>query len=453
MNKTRRLRPLLLAGMLILLALTALLWRELTPPPVAESAFSIQNLLAAPESGEFRRVLKPEPLLFPRDHGPHPDFQSEWWYLTGHLETAQGAGFGYQFTLFRHGLSARPATRTSAWAANQIYMAHLALTDIDGGKFYSFERFSRGEPGLAGATAAPWRFWLESWRVVQTDSMPLRLHLQAAEEEITLDLQLENLKPFVLQGDQGFSRKGPEAGQASFYYSLPRMAAAGEIRIGAQRHAVTGQSWMDREWGTTQLSPHLAGWDWFSLQLEDGREVMYYQLRHHDGSADSLSRGVLIAADGQSRTLKRRDIELQVTGHWTSSSGSRYPGRWRLVLPGEGLELEIEPVLADQEWRHSIRYWEGAVRVSGRTMADAKAASGAVASGETVSGKTAGGAVTSGAVASGETVSGETAGGKAAGGDKNARRQGPAASGTPASVGKSNTGRLSGRGYVEMTGY
>lgn len=363
MSKHTRASIGLLAALLVVLAVTHLL--QLRRPPAAAPAFSIQDVLAIPDSSEFKRVLGPEPILFPRDHCPHPDYRSEWWYLTGHLRSEKGEEFGFQFTLFRNGMTARPAGRASAWAVTQVYMAHFALTDVSRRKFHAFEHFSRGEPGLAGAAADPWHFWLGSWQVVQTGSNPLTLRLEAAEGPVTLDLRLENRKPVVLQGDQGFSRKGAEPGQASFYYSLTRLGVSGLIHIDGRGIAVTGQAWMDREWGTTQLAAHLAGWDWFSLQLDDGREIMYYQLRQHDGSADTLSRGVVVDADGCTTPLTPVETSLEVTQWWTSPAGRRYPGRWRMTLPGAGIQLEIEPVLADQEWDRSIRYWEGAVRVQG----------------------------------------------------------------------------------------
>jgi len=370
MNKHIRAVIFLLVALLVVLAVIYLL--KLRRPPAAAPAFSIQDVLAIPDSSEFKRVLGPEPILFPRDHGPHPDYRSEWWYLTGHLRAEEGEEFGFQFTLFKNGVTARPARRASAWAVDQVYMAHFALTDVSRRKFHSLEHFSRGEPGLAGAAADPWHFWLGSWQVIQTGSNPLTLRLEAAEGQVALDLRLENRKPVVLQGDQGFSRKGIGPGQASFYYSLTRLAVSGSIHIDGRRLAVTGQAWMDREWGTTQLAAHLAGWDWFSLQLDDGREIMYYQLRQHDGSADTLSRGVVVDAAGCTIPLASAETTLEVTQWWTSPAGRRYPGRWRMTLPGAGIQLDIEPLLADQEWNRSIRYWEGAVRVQGLQNAAAK---------------------------------------------------------------------------------
>jgi predicted secreted hydrolase len=322
----------------------------------------------------FARAIAPRVFQFPADHGPHPEFRTEWWYYTGNLATAAGRRFGFQLTFFRNSLSPHPAARLSRWAANEIYLAHFALTDIQGDRFRSYERLERGALGLAGAEASPFRVWLGDWssEVPKNPGLALPMHLLAASggsDGAAFDLTLQAGKPPVLEGDHGRSRKGAEPGQASYYYSLPRMPAAGTIRVGGSggsTFAVSGLAWMDREWSTSSLAPDEVGWDWFALQLADGREIMLYRLRRKDGSVSPASSGSLIAADGSSRQLALSEVVLEPAGSWTSPrSGARYPARFRLRIPASGLDLDIRPLLADQELDTSFRYWEGAVAVAG----------------------------------------------------------------------------------------
>ena len=224
-------------------------------------------------------------MTFPADLGPHDDFRTEWWYYTGNLIDAAGRHFGYQLTFFRRALlpPGQRMHRESDWATEQVYMAHLALTDVEGRQHQAYERLARGAAGLAGVQAAPYHVWLDNWSVASQDGTT---HLQAAQGDIALDFELQDLKQPVLQGDQGYSRKGPEPGNASYYYSLTRIATTGTIAVGGQKNEVPGLSWMDHEFSTTVLSPGQVGWDWFSLQLEDGRELMLFHTRRSDGSSD-----------------------------------------------------------------------------------------------------------------------------------------------------------------------
>jgi predicted secreted hydrolase len=245
-------------------------------------------------------------------------------------------------------------------------MGHLALSDIGGGRFHATERFSREALGLSGARAEPFRVWLEDWSAEATGDGALPLRLTARGEDVSLSLVLEAGKPPVLQGDRGLNQKGPGKGNASYYYSLTRMPTRGQVTVDGRAYEVTGQSWMDREWGTNALGPGLVGWDWFSLQLSDGGELMYYQLRRRDGTADTFSAGTLVPAQGEPVHLSREDVRLEVSDTWKSPhSGAVYPARWRLAVPSRGLTLDITPALADQELPVSVRYWEGAVRFSG----------------------------------------------------------------------------------------
>ena len=321
------------------------------------------RFLAEGASDGFARALTARPFVFPQDHGSHPEYRTEWWYFTGNLFSAESRHYGFELTFFRIALNPVAIQRASAWGANQVWMGHFALTDTANGRFSAAERLSRGALGLAGANATPLRVWVEDWHVAEDNAGTLRL--AATMPEGALDLELKALKAPVPQGIDGLDPKGPEAGNASYYYSVPRLAASGTVRTADETsEAVQGLAWMDREWGTSALSPGVAGWDWFALQLSDGRDLMFYRLRGRDGSTSPFSGGTLIGADGERRVLAADDVALEVRRWWTSpASRARYPVAWRLVL-GE-ISLDIEPVLPQQELDLSVRYWEGAVKIEG----------------------------------------------------------------------------------------
>ncbi|MBL8249530.1 MAG: carotenoid 1,2-hydratase, partial [Candidatus Competibacter sp.] len=288
------------------------------PPLKPPGNITVGSALGGGDDAGYQRAYEPRPLQFPADHGPHPDFRNEWWYVTGNLADAAGRQLGYQLTLFRIALSPIPPAVDSAWRANQVYMGHFALTDVSGNRHYGFERFSRGAMGLAGAQATPFRVWLEDWALtgVESDAFPLQVHAQ--EGDIAIDLTLNATRPVVVQGDRGLSQKSAEPGNASYYYSYTRLPTQGVVRVGDQRFTVSGASWLDREWSTSALGPDQSGWDWFALQLDDGRDLMFYRLRRKDGGMDPFSRGVLVAAGGQARLLRWDEVDLQPLGEWTS---------------------------------------------------------------------------------------------------------------------------------------
>jgi predicted secreted hydrolase len=357
------------SGLLILglgLALAALLMRS-PPQPAGDIAVS-SALGGADDNAGYHRAYQPRPFHFPSDHGPHPEFRNEWWYVTGNLIDTTGRQFGYQLTIFRIALSPTAPPADSPWRANQVYMGHFALTDVTGNRHYGFERFGRGALGLAGAQATPFRVWLEDWVLTGAESDLFPLRIRARENDIAIDLTLEAGKPVVLQGDRGLSQKSVEPGNASYYYSHTRMPTRGTVRVDGRNFAVNGASWLDREWSTSALGPDQSGWDWFALQLDDGRELMFYRLRRQDGGMDSFSKGVWVETDGQTRRLQWSDVALQPLGEWISPhTRDRYPAGWRLRLPADNMELTVTPKVADQEMRLTVRYWEGAVAVSGRT--------------------------------------------------------------------------------------
>jgi predicted secreted hydrolase len=344
------------------------------------TSLSVSEVMGGASAEGFARALEPRPFEFPRDHGPHPEYQTEWWYITGNLQNPEGDAFGFQFTIFRSAVDPEPPSGASTWNSNQVFMGHLAVTDGAGRTFRAFERFSRGALGLAGATAEPFRVWLEDWvlegpvEVTSDATFPefpgsgiFPLRLSATGDDRGLSLRLTPEKPLVLQGDAGLSQKGSEPGNASFYYSFTRLEAEGTVAVQDRQVPVDGSAWFDREWSTSALSGDQVGWDWFALQLSDGRDLMYYQLRLRDGSPDPLSKGVLVDVEGSSRKLVSSQVELTVLDRWQSPlGGAPYPSRWHLAVPKEDIDLEIVPILSNQELDLTFRYWEGAVRVTGR---------------------------------------------------------------------------------------
>lgn len=365
MNKARLLF-FSLAGLLLVLLSVFLLRREGSPLQAEIVTAAGPGTVSADPAG-FKRVEAPQEFHFPSDYGPHPDYQTEWWYYTGNLRSSNGHAFGYQLTFFRRALlpPGQRIERASDWGTSQVYMAHFALTDVGAAQYSASELLSRGAAGLAGAQTDPYRVWLEDWSVEA--SGPGQYHLVAKREGISVDLQLVDRKGPVLQGDQGYSRKGPEPGNASNYYSLTRLETQGTVESAGNRYAVSGLSWMDHEWSTSALSSGQVGWDWFSIQLGDSSELMLFQIRRSDGSIDPFSSGTYIAPDGTTTPLNRDDFTIIVEDRWRSPrSGAVYPARWRLQIPNQDLELHITPLLADQELNVSYSYWEGAVSIRGK---------------------------------------------------------------------------------------
>lgn len=381
MNK-RRAAARALAAPVVIAALGAAFFapRPAGSPPRIAATVSVREALADEGAG-FARALAPRAFTFPADHGPHPEFRTEWWYYTGNLGTAGGRHVGFELTFFRVALTprdsgARAEPRASVWATRQLYFAHFAVTDTAGARFHAFSRTSREALGLAGASASPFRVFVEDWSA-EADGAGTRL--RASDGDVALDLEVSPAKPVVAQGDRGLSRKGPEPGNASFYYSLTRMPARGVVRLGGETLPVTGEAWMDREWSTSALGQGLVGWDWFALQLDDGRELMFYLLRRRDGAIDPFSAGTLVAVDGTTRALQSSDVRVDTLAYWTSPrSGVRYPARWRLSVPSAALRLDVEPRLADQELIVNTRYWEGAVAVAGSAAGRSLAGQGYV---------------------------------------------------------------------------
>jgi predicted secreted hydrolase len=332
--------------------------------PPEDSAFS--NTLTSDDEG-FERAYRPRPFSFPDDFGPHETYRTEWWYFTGNLHSLNGRQFGYELTFFRFALTPHSSASKSAWRTNQLYMAHLALTDAEANQFFADERFSRAANGLAGAQRDRYHVWLYDWTAEGRNDGGFPIRLKARSGKYALDLNLQTRLPPVLQGDRGLSQKSAEPGNASYYYSYPRIATDGTITVNGKIHQVTGESWMDREWSTSALAKEQAGWDWFALRLDDRSELMFYRFRRKDGKPDPNSSGAWFLADRSKIPLSRREVVVEVLDYWKSPhSKITYPARWRLSVPSRKLTLEIVPLINDQELNLSYRYWEGAVSVRGR---------------------------------------------------------------------------------------
>ncbi len=327
-------------------------WRLTSPAQLAAS--------------EFRQALPGYAFSFPRDHYAHDDFRTEWWYYTGHLRTAGGDEYGYQVTFFRSGL-AGAQTSPSRWAAKNLYLAHFAVSDIPRKDFRYFERINRAALGQAGASQTEFRVWVGDWEVSGDGT---RQRLKAKDGEFAVDLNLEALKPPVIHGANGVSQKGSGRGHASHYYSLTRVRTDGTLTVRGKTLAVTGLTWMDHEFGSTQLNSDQVGWDWFSLQFEDGTELMLYIVRKADGRPDVYSAGTWVAADTRPVRLKQPDFTVDVLDRWVSPrTQGAYPMKWRLRAPPIALDVTVSPTFPDQELDTTrstqVIYWEGAVRAEG----------------------------------------------------------------------------------------
>ncbi len=336
--------------------------------PGAEDGVEPVDVAAALGSGDVAGFERAEPVRdfhFPEDHGPHPDFRNEWWYFTGNLSDAEGNRYGFQLTFFRVAISPDPVESRSDWATRQIYMAHFAITDVNEKEFHGFERLSRGAVGLAGAEMDPLHVWIEDWEIVSENENRFPWRLRAASDGYAISLEVDPMKDIVLQGDRGLSQKSREPGNASYYYSITRLAASGTLTLDGNERPVSGTAWLDREWSTSALGEDQAGWDWFALQLADGSEIMYYQLRKIDGSADPFSQGVFVGVDGEVTQLSAADVELEALDIWVSPAGEAYPMKWRMSVKPLDRTFIIRTVLEGQEQDLSVRYWEGAVDVAG----------------------------------------------------------------------------------------
>jgi predicted secreted hydrolase len=306
-------------------------------------------------------------LTFPADFGAHEDFRTEWWYYTGNLQNSEGRHFGFELTVFRVGLL--PPTvqlpANSEWYDRSVYFAHFAVSDIAGDHFYAVERYARPGPGLAGAQAEPYHVWIEDWSI--RESAPGVYRLQAAQGQIALDLTLTDEMGVVLHGENGYSRKGESATNASYYYSQPRLHADGAVQVDGTQYQVSGLAWKDHEFSTSVLDENQIGWDWFSLQFGDGSALMLFQLRERNGQTSASSSGTFIAADGTTSAFSKAEFEVSVLDEWRSPhTQGVYPAAWQIRLREPDCTLDVRPWMADQELHFSaVTYWEGAMQFEG----------------------------------------------------------------------------------------
>jgi predicted secreted hydrolase len=313
------------------------------------------------ESEGFAAVVPEKALVFPRDHGPHPDYRIEWWYLTANLKDATGAQWGAQWTLFRQAMA--PGPQQDGWANQQIWMGHAAVT---GARSHHYaEKFARGGVGQADAEATPFRAWIDSWEMRGLDGFNAQnvapLSVAASGSDFSYALNLAADRQLVLQGDGGYSRKS-ERGQASYYFSQPYFTASGAITLGDQQIAVTGHAWMDREWSSQPLASDQTGWDWFSLHLDSGEKVMLFRLRQKDGR--NYFAGNWIDGGGRSVPLATTAITMAPTGS-TDIEGRKLPTSWSVAIPERGLKIDSVPLNAKSWMGTRFAYWEGPISFKG----------------------------------------------------------------------------------------
>ena len=322
--------------------------------------------LAAAVQAQSRQALPGYEFEFPRDHFAHPEFELEWWYYTGNLTTAEGRRFGFELTFFRNAV-ARDEPATSVWDVDQLYLAHFAISDIEGGRFLKEERLNRAGPGLAGADLGRATIWNGNWQVAWRDGVQW---LRAISKEAVLELELTPVKPPVINGENGVSQKADGAGKASHYITFTRLKATGALRLDGEVFSLAGMAWMDHEFSTDSMGEGQAGWDWLSLQLDDGADLMLYRLRRADGSADPHSAGTYVGADGVAVHLTGKDFTMIPGARWTSpATGGVYPLEWRIAVPKLKLDLTVTTPLRTQEIvptnGRGPTYWEGTVDATG----------------------------------------------------------------------------------------
>jgi len=322
-------------------------------------------------AADWQQITGPPDLELPRDHGAHPDLRTEWWYLTANLTDEAGDRYGVQVTFFRQGLDpSPPQPGDSPLRVHHAVAAHVAITDVEGARFLHAERVRRADGAFAGFATDDLRVWLGDWTLDRSADDVMTACAADRAAGIAVELRYRPTEPLVRQGVDGYSQKGPDPGNASAYLSWTRLAVDGALRIGDREVEVSGAGWFDHEWGTSQLGEGVAGWDWFSLRLDDGSELMVYRLRRSDGTPDPFSSGTFVAADRTTRKLGLTDVSLEPTGSWTSpATGATYPSGWRIRVPSDGLDLVVEPLLDAAELDGSTStgaiYWEGPVAVTG----------------------------------------------------------------------------------------
>ncbi|WP_281546132.1 lipocalin-like domain-containing protein [Grimontia sp. SpTr1] len=340
------------AALLCLLALFgSVLLKDDPPDRTAVAA------LVAANAEDFTKVVPGREIQFPKDYGSHDDFRQEWWYVTGNLQDEAGNHYGIQWTLFRSAISSQ---RGEGWDNNQIFMAHAVLTTKAG--VFAAERFSRGGIGQAGVSDKPFNVWLDNWQWRGNGEQPFPAKLQAEDKDFTFKLTMSKNLPEILQGDNGYSQKHAVKDVASYYFSVPAVALDGVIELNGKSVKVSGKGWVDREWSTQALSEDQLGWDWFSLQLDDGRSLMLVQVR---GEQSPYRFGSITDAAGNTKTLKNGEIELQPIAFAKMPTGRHLPIKWKIQVPEQDIMLTTKPI-HEQNWLpFTFPYWEGPIMING----------------------------------------------------------------------------------------
>jgi len=367
-----------ISGILFLALIGYVTWEVTQDKEEIRASVSVAEAMGGGSSKGYLRASGPREFIFPEDHGPHPGFRTEWWYYTGNLFTEDGRQFGYQFTIFRSQMSPPDSGVSDKayyedWNTNQLYLGHFAISDVENEDHIFEERYSRGAAGLAGSQAVPHRIWLEDWEIsrietITEDDKNFPVNITAKMENgASLNLNITPVKPLVLQGEDGYDPKGPEEGNASYYLAFTRMDTEGIVTKDGMEYGVEGYSWMDHEWSTSALGEEQEGWDWFSIQLSNNYEIMYYQLRNSDGSVSEFTNGSIIDPEGNKTNFDPGDVNLQVLDTWKSPhSNAEYPSKWDLTIPSRNIELQLSTIFPDQEMDVSVRYFEGVLNIDGR---------------------------------------------------------------------------------------
>jgi predicted secreted hydrolase len=317
-------------------------------------------VLGAQPDFRWREVVPGHRFEFPRDHFDHPDYRTEWWYYTGNVNT-DGGPLGFELVFFRQGQRRSPnPSQQSVWRIDDVYLAHAAVTDVNGKRFVYEERLNRAGPEIAGVNFDTRHIWNGNWSVQWAGDYQT---LEVTAADFQFSLKLLPVKPLIVNGVDGVSQKSEGRGKASYYVSFPRLSVMGSISVAGRERLVTGTAWMDHEWFTEPLDAGETGWDWFSVQLDNKTELMLYRLRRRDGSIDPASSGTYVDTAGTAHHLEAKDFHLTPLEKWT-----RYPVHWRIEVPSHGIALDCRAVLDEQELKSAKggnNYWEGAVDYSG----------------------------------------------------------------------------------------
>ncbi|MHA6612897.1 lipocalin-like domain-containing protein [Photobacterium damselae] len=305
----------------------------------------------------YEPVVRGEPVEFPRDYGAHPEYRTEWWYLTANVKSPEGKEFGIQWTLFRMATSTEKET---GWKTPQMYMAHAVITSKS--KVWSAERFARGGIGQAGVTSTPYHAWLDNWSWKALGKTPFPGMVEFADDGMAAVLKVTQHGPIVLQGDQGYSKKHPELDMASRYFSAPFLDIDGKITLDGTEYQVSGEAWLDREWSSSMLAKDQLGWDWFSIHLNDGSALMVSQLREKDDLPYYF--GSRSWPNGKVVQLDHTQIRLTPLSY-TRIDGKKFPLQWRIDVPSQNIKLTVNVLRKDQWLPFVFPYWEGPIHVTG----------------------------------------------------------------------------------------